>query len=52
VDAQLFADAAQSFYRELARLARSARIAGTERITGDAGRVAPLAGVSRARVGA
>ncbi len=28
VDAQLFADAAQSFYRELARLARSARIAG------------------------
>jgi hypothetical protein len=28
VDAQLFADAAQTFYRELARLARSARIAG------------------------
>jgi hypothetical protein len=28
VDAQLFADAAQNFYRELARLARSARIAG------------------------
>jgi len=28
VDAQLFADAAQPFYRELARLARSARIAG------------------------
>jgi hypothetical protein len=28
VDAQLFADAAQAFYRELARLARSARIAG------------------------
>jgi hypothetical protein len=28
VDAQMFADAAQSFYRELARLARSARIAG------------------------
>jgi hypothetical protein len=28
VDAQLFADAAQGFYRELARLARSARIAG------------------------
>jgi hypothetical protein len=28
VDAQLFADGAQSFYRELARLARSARIAG------------------------
>ncbi len=28
VDVQLFADAAQSFYRELARLARSARIAG------------------------
>ena len=28
VDAQLFADAAQVFYRELARLARSARIAG------------------------
>lgn len=28
VDAQLFADAAQAFFRELARLARSARIAG------------------------
>ena len=28
VEAQLFADAAQPFYRELARLARSARIAG------------------------
>jgi hypothetical protein len=28
IDAQLFADAAQPFYRELARLARSARIAG------------------------
>jgi hypothetical protein len=28
IDAQLFADAAQTFYRELARLARSARIAG------------------------
>lgn len=28
VDAQLFSDAAQGFYRELARLARSARIAG------------------------
>jgi hypothetical protein len=28
VDAQLFADAAQTFYRELVRLARSARIAG------------------------
>jgi len=28
VDAQLFADAAQPFYRELSRLARSARIAG------------------------
>lgn len=28
VDAQLFSDAAQAFYRELARLARSARIAG------------------------
>jgi len=28
VDAQTFADPAQSFYRELARLARSARIAG------------------------
>ena len=28
VDAQLFADAAQSFYRELTRLARLARIAG------------------------
>jgi len=28
VDAQLFADAAQPFYRELTRLARSARIAG------------------------
>ena len=28
VDVQMFADAAQSFYRELARLARSARIAG------------------------
>ncbi len=28
VEAQLFADAAQHFYRELARLARSARIAG------------------------
>jgi hypothetical protein len=28
VDAQMFADAAQSFYRELARLTRSARIAG------------------------
>ena len=28
VDAQLFADAAQPFYRELARLTRSARIAG------------------------
>jgi hypothetical protein len=28
VDAQLFADAAQPFYRELARLARMARIAG------------------------
>ena len=28
VDAQMFADAAQTFYRELARLARSARIAG------------------------
>jgi hypothetical protein len=28
VDAQLFADAAQGFYRELTRLARSARIAG------------------------
>ncbi len=28
VDAQLFADSAQQFYRELARLARSARIAG------------------------
>ena len=28
VDAQLFADAAQPFYRELVRLARSARIAG------------------------
>jgi len=28
VEAQLFADAAQAFYRELARLARSARIAG------------------------
>jgi hypothetical protein len=28
VDAQLFADGAQAFYRELARLARSARIAG------------------------
>ena len=28
IDAQLFADAAQAFYRELARLARSARIAG------------------------
>ena len=28
VDAQLFADAAQPFYRELMRLARSARIAG------------------------
>jgi hypothetical protein len=28
IDAQLFADSAQAFYRELARLARSARIAG------------------------
>jgi hypothetical protein len=28
VDAQMFADAAQTFYRELARLTRSARIAG------------------------
>lgn len=28
VDAQMFADAAQSFYRELTRLTRSARIAG------------------------
>jgi len=28
IEAQLFADAAQPFYRELARLARSARIAG------------------------
>jgi hypothetical protein len=28
IDAQLFADAAQPFYRELSRLARSARIAG------------------------
>ena len=28
IDAQLFADSAQPFYRELARLARSARIAG------------------------
>ena len=30
VDAQLFADAAQPFYRELARLTRSARIAGQD----------------------
>ena len=30
VDAQLFADAAQPFYRELARLTRNARIAGQE----------------------
>ncbi len=30
VDAQLFADAAQPFYRELARLTRTARIAGQD----------------------
>src|SRR5205085_10612732 len=30
VDAQLFADAAQPFYRELARLTRNARIAGQD----------------------